>query len=136
MRIWQIPILPVVLLAFGCDGVVGLHGWVVESAPGTAQVIVFPQGTDAPANPPGKPVSGAWVELWRPNGKRLMSRSDVGDGRFSVGYIGPYSPGLKYLIKAGAPGYVTIKRTVQLEWFGNSGTVELPPLPPELLREQ
>ena len=116
----RIPLVACCCVAFtalGCSGMVGVEGWVVEAAPG--------EPSDVTMEPTklGQPLEGAienaWVELWTGDGKTLLDRQEPGvcrDGSFDVGEVSsnPYTAGMRYLIKAGAPGYQPLSKEVQL----------------------
>jgi len=63
-------------------------------------------------------VVGATVQLWSHDGKKLLSEgTNKYDGYFVAGYIGPYQPGMEYVLKAYAEGYRPLEQKVRLEQF-------------------
>jgi len=121
-----------VCMALGCDGMVGVEGWVVEAPPGEkSDVTMKEKRMDQPQE---GVIQNAWVELWTGNGKRLLERQEPGlakDGFFGVGKVGPYERGMRYLIKAGAPGYQPLSKEVKLRVGGDSALIQLAPIKQE-----
>jgi len=112
----------------GGDGMVAVDGWIVEAPPGEKSDITMKETKlDQPQE---GAIENAWVELWTGDGKSLLYRQEPGltkDGSFGVVEIGPYARGMRYLIKAGAPGYLPLEKTVRLSIGGDGALIRLAP---------
>lgn len=95
----------------GCrGGLVGFEGWAVKTEnAGNLQFL-----DDRPGDAPNGVIRPVWVELRTLDGERLLSRNESVSGYFSVSHVGLLQSGLKYAVRAGAPGFDTVERTVRL----------------------
>ena len=96
----------------GCDGMVALEGWAVTSANDKGGVVILSQ---RPREMPKDAIDSVTVEFWTVDGRQLLSRNNSTSGYFSLSYVGPYQPGLIYLVRASSPGYDPLTAQVQLE---------------------
>jgi hypothetical protein len=118
----------------GCDGSVNVDGWVVEAPPGQKSDIIT---KETELNQPQGVIENAWVELWTGDGGGLLHRQEPGrtmtkHGSFSVGWIGLYTRGMRYQIKAGAPGYEPVSKEVKLRvGGGDHALIQLAPVKKE-----
>ena len=118
--------------AAGCDGMVSVDGWIVETSPeGASDITMSEKEVDQPK---AGTIGNAWVELWTADGDRLIDRMEPGireDGYFHVMEVGLYERGMRYLIKAGAPGYQTVNEVVKLQKCGGDhALITLAPVNP------
>jgi hypothetical protein len=91
---------------------VGLEGWAVKSTGAHGDLVPLAK---RPSEVPENALDSVVVELWSSDGDRLLDRSTSRIGYFSAGYIGPYQPGLEYLVKVSAPGCVPISKKIRLQ---------------------
>lgn len=107
----------------GCDGMVALEGYVV-SGQGPPTLTL----TESMPERPASILDQAVVELWTADRKTLLSSWHASDGFFSVGLVGSYEPGMKYLLYARADGHRSYEGQVTLERAtGLFGIISLTP---------
>lgn len=103
----------------GCDKLVTVRGFVTQVNPyDPSEVRPLPSASDSNDPPPDlRPVPGAWAELWLlPESNGRVGRSLVQpNGYFSVGGIVHPGSGKQFILKAGAPNHMTLRKEIRLD---------------------
>ena len=116
--------------AMGCDALILVDGWVVESQGPKSGYTPY-------ASPPPKPerlleAAGIEIELWSPDRKYKLCTSRAWQGKFDAGYTGwPYR---QMLLRVRAPGYLPLETEIPVAprtrtYEGDYGIIALVPKP-------
>ena len=124
----------VVILVSGCDGMVSVKGWVLESSEANGSSLALKE--ERPIEPTKGIIKDAWVELWTADGSYRLERCEAKTGDFCACHVGLYTPGMRYMVRAGAPGRVPLEQIVRLQKYGNWAIIRLAPVKKPEIEEQ